>query len=280
MRVRQADGATVDARIKGKKLRPVCGDRVIVEPIAGEIDWLITAILPRSNELKRPNMRGDVEVLAANIDLVIVVAAASPPADWYVVDRYLCAAESMDAAALLVFNKTDIASGDEHFADYARIGYETLSCSATSKENIEEFDHQIGDRTAIMVGQSGVGKSSIINALLGDEAQRTATISGKTKEGRHTTVNSAMLETPGGGRVIDSPGVRDYAPALHDPSQVKSGYREISAASGDCRFADCRHLREPHCAVKSGVESGSISARRYESYRRLLALTERLDRMK
>jgi len=277
MQIRLANDEVADARIKGKRLKPVCGDKVVAEPIENESDWLITAIQPRANELSRPNMRGKVEVLAANIDLVIVVAAATPQTDWFIVDRYLCAAENMPADALVLFNKTDIAAAVDEFTDYAKIGYATLTCSASDGSNIAQIGEHIGQRTAIMVGQSGVGKSSIINALTGNAAQRTAAVSDKTSEGRHTTVNSEMLDTPGGGRIIDSPGVRDYAPALTDSTQVLRGFREVESAGQECRFANCRHLREPHCAVKSGVESATISPRRYESYRRLLALTERLD---
>ncbi|MGI9201670.1 MAG: ribosome small subunit-dependent GTPase A [Woeseiaceae bacterium] len=277
MQIRLSDKEIAGARIKGKRLKPVCGDKVIAEPIESESDWLITAIQPRANELSRPNMRGKVEVLAANIDLVIVVAAATPQPDWFIIDRYLCAAENMSADALVLFNKTDISSAPDEFTDYARIGYDSLTCSASDGANIAQIGEQIDQRTAIMVGQSGVGKSSIINALTGSTAQRTATVSAKTSEGRHTTVNSEMLDTPGGGRIIDSPGVRDFAPALTDGSQVLRGFREVESAGQECRFANCRHLREPHCAVKSGVESGSINPRRYESYRRLLALTDRLD---
>ncbi len=131
------------------------------------------------------------------------------------------------------------------------------------------------DGVSIVVGQSGVGKSSLINRLLQDDRQRVAAISNKRGEGRHTTVNSAMLQLPGGGAVIDSPGVRDYAPALR-PDEVVVGYREIAAAGRDCRFANCRHLREPGCAVKAAVETGSISKRRYDSYRHLLAKTSKL----
>ena len=108
MQIRLANDEVADARIKGKRLKPVCGDKVVAEPIENESDWLITAIQPRANELSRPNMRGKVEVLAANIDLVIVVAAATPQTDWFIVDRYLCAAENMPADALVLFNKTDI----------------------------------------------------------------------------------------------------------------------------------------------------------------------------
>jgi len=159
--------------------------------------------------------------------------------------------------------------------DYESIGYPVISCSAMTEQNLQAVENIIDGKTAIIVGQSGVGKSSIINRLLGGEQQRTAEISNKTGEGKHTTVNSMMLSLPGGGQVIDSPGVRDYAPALQSATDVIQGFREIEAAGHECRFANCKHLREPSCAVKDAVESEAISPRRYESYRRLLALTEK-----
>jgi ribosome biogenesis GTPase len=277
MRLRLSDGAQVDARIKGKKLKPVCGDRVLAEEIENESDWLINEILPRDNQLSRPNMRGKVEILAANVELLLVVAAATPEPDWFIVDRYLAAAESMRANAAVIFNKTDLAAADANFDDYAKIGYDAIACSALSGENTAAIRDLLKQQTAIIVGQSGVGKSSIINALLGENSLRTAEISEKNQEGKHTTVNSEMLEIPGGARIIDSPGVRDYAPALADLGQVLQGFREMESAGQGCRFANCKHLREPGCAVKAGVESGEISARRYESYRRLFALTDKLD---
>jgi len=278
MRLQLANGEQVDSRIKGKKLKPVCGDRVLAEPIENESDWLITEILDRNNVLNRPDSSGKIEILAANIEMLVVVAAASPDADWFIVDRYLCAAENMGVKSVVLFNKSDVGKADSNFDDYEAIGYDTIRCSAKSGENIGQVTHLLRDQTAIIVGQSGVGKSSIINSMLGEKSLRTAEISGKTREGRHTTVNSEMLELPGGGAVIDSPGVRDYAPALADAVQVLRGFREIDRAGQDCRFANCRHLREPGCAAKAAVESGAISARRYESYRRLLALTEKLDK--
>jgi ribosome biogenesis GTPase len=278
MRLRLPDGTAVHSRVKGKQLKVVCGDRVIAESLQNESDWLITEICQRDNELRRPNLRGAVEVLAANIDLLLVVAAATPEPDWYIVDRYLCAAESMAARAVVIYNKIDLADADINLADYASIGYDTVRCSATTGENVAQIGTLVGQRTAIIVGQSGVGKSSIINSLLGEGSLRTAEISGKTSEGRHTTVNSEMLELPDGGFVIDSPGVRDYAPALHDVGDVLHGFREIADAGQSCRFANCRHLREPECAVKDAVSSSAINPRRYESYRRLIALTEKLER--
>lgn len=272
------DGSRVEARIKGKRIKPVCGDRVEAEPIPDEPEWLITAICERRNQLTRPNLRGKVEVLAANIDRLLVMAAPTPEPDWSIVDRYLCAAELIGASAAVVFNKSDLsvdASADEALDDYGNIGYATVRCSAKTDANVDAVAALLRDGVSIIVGQSGVGKSSIINRLLQDDQQRVAAISEKSGEGRHTTVNSAMLELPGGGAVIDSPGVRDYAPALQ-PEEVVVGYREIAATGHYCRFANCRHLREPGCAVKAAVESGTISRRRYDSYRHLLALTTRL----
>lgn len=281
MELRLDSGAIVNARIKGKRLRTVCGDRVLAVPIPNEPDWMITEVLQRDNELSRPNNRGQIEVLAANIDLLVVIASDPPTPDWFIVDRYLGAAELMRVEAIVVFNKTDIASIDEAGAvalsDYARIGYKTVRCSAKSGENLEQLGNLLRNHTAIIVGQSGVGKSTIINKLAIDSAQRTATVSESTGEGRHTTVNSAMLELRSGGAVIDSPGVRDYAPPTMTNEDVIQGFREIEAAGDNCKFSNCRHLREPDCAVKTSVQAKTISARRYESYKRLHVLTDKLN---
>ncbi len=280
MRLRMPRGEELDARIKGKELRPVCGDRVTAEPIPGETDWLITGVADRYNVLSRPNMRGQTEILAANIDLLVAVAASTPKPDWFVIDRYLAAAENMPADSVIVVNKIDVeadaVSTDRTLAEYAQAGYRTLRCSAIEGTNIAALLDMIDYRTAIVVGQSGVGKSSLINRMLGRDTLRTADISDKRGEGRHTTVNSEMLSLPTGGVIIDSPGVRDFAPALDDGESVGRGFREIDALRDSCRFANCQHLREPDCAVKRAVEDGIVSHRRYESYRRLLKLTLRL----
>ena len=279
MRLRFDNGEEADARIKGKKLKPVCGDRVTAEPIQDEDDWLITAIHERRNELARPNIKGQREVLAANVDLLVVVAAALPKPDWYIVDRYLCSAELMGVDGAVVFNKIDLEPPDEEaLGIYRRVGYETLAASAETEHGIDALSELLTGKTAIIVGQSGVGKSSLINLLSDESAQRVADISQKHREGRHTTVNSVMIPLPGGGDVIDSPGVRDFAPALNSPEEAIIGFREIHEAGENCRFANCRHLREPDCAVKAAVESGEIDPRRYESYRRAVALTERLTK--
>ncbi len=279
MRLRLPDGKQVIARIKGKRIKPVCADRVEAERIANEKDWLITKIDARDNELRRPNLRGQIEVLAANIELLVVVTAGSPKPDWFITDRYLCAAEDMRVAAAVVYNKTDLepnrASAQAEMAWFSAIGYPTVMCSAETGDNMDELKTLLAGRIAIIVGQSGVGKSSIINNLTNSDVLPTATISRKSGAGRHKTVNSVMLQLQGGGAVIDSPGVRDYAPALESVAQVRQLYREIETAGRECRFNNCRHTREPGCAVKLAVADEQISARRYESYKRMLILTEK-----
>lgn len=280
MRLRLSDGNEVDARIKGKRLRPVCGDHVTAEPIDGESDWLITGISPRRNELTRPTLRGKVEVLASNVDSLVIVAAAAPMPDWFIVDRYICAAELMGASLIVVFNKTDLLEGHDieiiELDEYRDIGLPVIETSAEKGTGTDDVLAAVAGQRAIVVGQSGVGKSSLINQLTADAQQRTAAISGKTGEGRHTTVNSVMIHLNNDAQVIDSPGVRDYAPALDSSTDAARGFREIAALAERCRFANCRHLREPGCAVKDAVEAEEISERRYESYKRVINLTERL----
>ena len=274
------DGRIVTARVKGKRLKPVCGDRIRAQPIANESEWLLTEILPRDNELTRPDNRGKTEVLAANLSLVVVMAAPAPAPDWFVVDRYLAAAENMHAGAIVVYNKTDTGAPDDATSQalgaYRRAGYTVLACSARDGSGLDELAAALGGHVAIFAGQSGVGKSSVINRLAADATQKIGRLSPATGEGRHTTVTSTMIELPGGGRVIDSPGVRDYAPALDSIAAAIGGFREIAGLGNDCRFANCRHLREPECAVKQAVAEGMLDSRRYESYRRLARSAEAL----
>ena len=284
MNLELASGDVVRARIKGKKLKPVCGDRVQAHAIDNEPEWLITSIDERRNELTRPNMRGKVEVLAANVDFLVVVAASTPTPDWFIVDRYLCAAELMNVDAAVVYNKTDLDFEREaissELAIFSAAGYETLMCSAKARQNIDLLQSLLAHRISLIVGQSGVGKSSIINLLTADAQQKTGAVSRSSGAGRHTTVNSSMLHIVNDGKVIDSPGVRDYAPAIQSSNQVAAGFREIREAGNSCRFANCQHHKEPGCAVKIAVRSGQISQRRYGSFRRLIVSSEQLANRK
>ncbi len=275
-------GERLPARIKGRRLRPVCGDRVVASPPAtgNDTEWLITAIQPRQNELTRPDLRGRTEVLAANLSLLIIVAAGKPSPDWFIVDRYLSAAELIGAKAAVVLNKNDLSdthSEDAALDDYRALDYPVLITSAATGDGLDQLKELLNDETAIFVGQSGVGKSSLINSMIAELDLRTGEVSEKSGEGRHTTVNSVLIDLPEGGAVIDSPGVRDYTPAIAETERVATGFREIVEYAAGCRYANCRHLREPDCAVKSAVESGTIAQRRYDSYKRLVHLTESLQ---
>lgn len=264
--------------LSGRRLRPVCGDRVTWRPPADDSDGLVTEIQSRRTELARPSRRGEREVLAANLDQVVIVSAPKPPPDPFLVDRYLAAAELMGVGACLAYNKIDL---DPDCAaldldEFSSLGLAVLRISARREMGLDPLRRQLDGHTSILVGHSGVGKSSIINALLPEAEIRTKALSAATGEGRHTTTSALLHRLPTGGELIDSPGVRDYAPPPIPVREVSHGFREIAAMEPGCRFSDCLHLQEPECAVKSAVETSTISPRRYESYRRLVRLMERL----
>ena len=280
MLVRLSTNIEVDARIKGKKIKAVCGDLVNIEPIIGEKDWLITEIKERRNALTRPNKIGHIEVLAANLDALIIIASVSPLPDWYIVDRYICAAEIMGVQPIIVFNKVDLLERHDikidELLEYRKIGFPVIDFSVKTNVGSNKLLSLISEGCSIVVGQSGVGKSSLINKLIYNSDQRVGNISPKSGEGRHTTVNTVMKTLQNGGYLIDSPGVRDYAPALTDSAEAQLGFREIAKASQFCRFSNCKHLREPGCAIKQAVEDNKIDYRRYESYKRVVNLTSKL----
>jgi ribosome biogenesis GTPase / thiamine phosphate phosphatase len=280
--VEDAQGERHRAYVGKRGLRLVCGDRARWQPAADGGDVAVMELLPRDNELTRPDARGRIEVLAANIEQVVVVCAPEPALDPFIIDRYLAAAVAMGAHASVACNKADLAAPglDAALDEFRLIGHTVLRVSARAELGLDALREQLAGRCSILVGQSGVGKSSLLNALVPGLDVGTAQVSSATGEGRHKTTATTLHKLPGGGTLLDSPGVRDFAPALGDPRLAASGFREIVAAAEHCRFGNCRHMREPGCAVKEGVEAGAISARRYESYRRLLRLTEDLQSAK
>jgi ribosome biogenesis GTPase len=275
----QPDGKRLPFMIKGRHLRAICGDRVSFEPTTAGEPVLITGIATRENELQRLSGRGGPpETIAANVTHLIVVMAALPLPDLYLTDRYLCAARLMGASGAIAWNKADMSGVPAaELAGYETLGYPVWSVSAITGTDIAALRKWIDTGTGILVGQSGVGKSSLLNALVPGAGVVTAQISLSSDEGRHTTTASVLHPLPGGGGLLDTPGVRDFVPAIPEGAAISRGFIEIEEFGRQCRFTDCSHLRESHCAVQEAVRDGLIDPRRYESYRRLMNLVRKSD---
>jgi ribosome biogenesis GTPase len=276
--VRDAAGAVHKARPFGRSVAPVCGDRVRCEADARHRETHVIEALPRRTALYRTSRRGASEPICANLSLLLVICAPRPQADLFMMDRYLAAAASAGIRGLIVLNKSDLGVEPELRAElesYASIGLSTLECSVRESRGLDALIEACGGETAVLVGQSGVGKSSLVRRIVPGAEAETGELD-RDAEGRHTTTASRLYDLPGGGHLIDSPGVRDFAPAV-DPLEPRSlGFTEIDRLAGGCRFLDCRHLREPHCAVLKAVERGEMAARRYESYKRLRRLYDEI----
>jgi len=268
----------VRCKLRRRSLDVVAGDLVRIAVAAGDDEWSVLERMPRRNVLRRSDSRGRAESLAANLDQVAVVVAPIPSCDPFIVDRYVAGARQAGVDVLLVVNKADLPlpAGDLDFVGPLQAaGLPALHVSASTGAGLDQLVHRLTQRRSLFAGQSGVGKSSLLNALAGEALRATGALSAGSGEGRHTTVSSAILQTPW-GEIADSPGVRDYAPPVVPLREVQHGYAEIEALAAGCRFLDCLHLREPHCAVRSAVDAGAVDARRYESYRRLLNLNRQL----
>ena len=276
--VRDATGKELEARPFGRGLNVVCGDNVRCRPDPHHDEIHVVEIIQRRTALYRSNVRGATEPVIANLSRLMVVLAPVPVPDLFVVDRYLSAAESGGIAGLLVVNKIELGIDDELAAQldvFTAAGYRWVPCSVKTGEGIDALLEICAGQVAALVGQSGVGKSSLVDRLIpGAEVEVGELV--REEEGRHTTTASRMFDLPLSGNLIDSPGVRDFAPAVDRLDARSLGFVEVERLAPQCRFNDCRHMREPGCAVQGATENGGMSPRRYESYRRLRRLYEEL----
>lgn len=277
--VRDHAATEFEARPRGRKIVMACGDRVRCVRDAHHEEVHVTEVLSRRTALWRSNLRGGAEIIVANISHLVAVIAPRPAPDFFVVDRYFAAAASNGIASVLVANKADLGLDQalrDELAAYEAIGAATIICAAATGDGVDRLRDLLKSATAVLVGQSGVGKSSLVNALVPGAAVATSDLVRQSEEGKHTTTTARLHDLPGGGRLIDSPGVRDFSPAIDHLEPATLGYTDIAWLAPSCRFLDCRHMREPGCAIIAAAETGKLHARRYESYRRMRRLYEQL----
>lgn len=276
-------GETINCRIKGKfrtldikTTNPIAvGDKVDVEREPDQDTWLITRLHPRKNYIirKSVNLSKQAQIIAANLDQAfLIVTLASPRTSLGFIDRFLVTAEAYAIPAMLIFNKLDLFSNEgleilkEYQQIYEKAGYPCYSVSATEQTNIEQIKDLLKNKVTLISGHSGVGKSTLINALLPGSQLKTGDISDWSDKGKHTTTFAEMFELPFGGYLIDTPGIRELGVFDIERQELGRLFPEIRELMGNCKFHNCRHINEPGCAVLKAMENNEIEPSRYNSY--------------
>lgn len=280
--VKTEEGHTYQCRIKGKlrlsqirSTSPVAvGDRVIFE-VDDDGVGVISSIMERDNYLVRKsvNLSKQLHIIGANIDRVfLVVTLANPATHTTFIDRFLVSAAAFGIEAVLVFNKMDQYADEllpviEEFSEiYTNIGYQVLFCSATTLMGIEDLKEAMKGKTSIFSGHSGVGKSTLINAMAPELSLKIGALSEQHNQGQHTTTFAEMFDLSFGGRIIDSPGIRGFGIADIEKDEIARYFPEFFKVSAQCKYNNCQHLSEPGCAVKAAIENETIAGTRYDSY--------------
>lgn len=280
-RARDASGTEYDVALRGRlkqgeSPKLVVGDEVELERDERDGTWAIADILPRRSQLARraPGGAHGERVVAANVDQVVVVfAAAHPTPHARMLDRFLVIAAANDVPARIVINKMDLVPGDAlaPFAAYAAAGYPVQATSVSNRNGLDALHDGLRGRVSVLTGPSGVGKSSLLNAMYPGLSLRVGEISRSVDKGRHTTVGATMHPLPDGGYVMDTPGLREVGVWNVSPAALDGCFPEFRPFIPRCRFRDCRHHDEPDCAVRDAVDVGAVARERYDSYRRLMS---------
>lgn len=277
--VEAADGSQHRCNIRRTIRSLVTGDRVVWRK--GENDsvkGIVEAVHERTSVLTRPDFYDGVKPIAANIDQIVIVSAILPELSLNIIDRYLVACETLDVEPLIVLNKTDLLDAEgmafvnEQMDIYRGIGYRVLMVSSRTQDGLKPLEEALTDRISIFAGQSGVGKSSLLNALLGlhEDQILTNDVSDNSGLGQHTTTAARLYHFPHGGDVIDSPGVREFGLWHLEAEQITHGFVEFHDYLGRCKYRDCKHDTDPGCAIREAVENGHIAGSRFENYHRIL----------
>lgn len=279
--VEATDGTQRRCNIRRTIKSLVTGDKVVWRPgnetLAG-ISGIVEAVHPRESVLTRPDFYDGVKPIAANINQIVIVSAILPELSINIIDRYLVACETLEVEPLIVLNKIDLLDeASRQFVDevmdiYRALRYRVLMVSSKTGDGMKALETELTNRISIFAGQSGVGKSSLLNALLYPEEGKILVndVSDNSGLGQHTTTAARMYHFPHGGDVIDSPGVREFGLWHLDPEQVTQGFIEFRDYLGSCKFRDCKHDTDPGCAIRAALERGEIAAERFENYHRIL----------
>lgn len=267
------EGRRWRATTRGKKTGVVCGDRVDISP-QDDQNAVIESILPRDNLFYRSDAFKS-KLIAANVDQIVIVVAPIPSFYNEFVDRCLIAAEAAGATSLIVYNKADLvaecAAAWPRLAPYAELGYRIIRVSAHTDASL--LKTELAGKTSLFIGQSGMGKSSLLNALIPTAQAATREVSAALDSGRHTTTHSQLYALPGGGSIIDSPGMQEFGLRHFTLAEIQRAFVEFRPYLGSCRFHNCRHDCEPGCAILNAVQEGKISPARLGSYHKLLKET-------
>jgi len=274
--VRDSSGRNIHCLFRQNLGEIVCGDRVLWQQIEGG-EGVVVALLERTGTLSRPDYSGRDKPIAANITQLVVVLAPRPEPSGYLLDQYLVAAEHIGIKGAICLNKADLLHESEQksfrdrFAHYEKIGYPVIQVSAKKEHGLDPLLELLKNDVSILVGQSGVGKSSLINTLLPAHELLEGALSDATGLGKHTTSAATLYPLDSGGEIIDSPGVRSFRLGELDRSELEDGFPELRGLRGQCRFSNCSHQQEPDCAVKRALAEGSIHPDRLASFQHLAA---------